>query len=132
MDMNLLTERHSMQNGNKVVVYERYSPQYKYEGTIYSIESLPFNHARPNENFVDHFYIKFSDIVYAKWLKRGSEIIYERRKTVVGSIILDSTRENIEHLTDQQMLSTYENKLAPKNINAMLVWRVAYIIKPIV
>jgi len=130
--MNLLTERHNMKNGDKVVVFERYSPQYKYEGTIYSIESLPFNSARPNENFVDYFYIKFSDIVYAKWLKRGSEIIYERRKTVVGSIILDSTRENIEHLTDQQMLSTYENKLAPKNINAMLVWRVAYIIKPIV
>lgn len=121
-----------MQNGDKVVVFERYSPQYKYEGVIYSIEYLPMNAARPNENFVDHFYIKFPDIVYAKWLKRGSEIIYERRKTTVGSISIDSTGENINHLTSQQIFSTEETTISPKNINAMLVWRVAYIIKSIV
>jgi len=131
-DTNLLNERHNMQNGDKVVVFERYSPQYKYEGIIYSIESLPMNRGIPNKYYVDYFYIKFPDIVYAKWLKRGSEIIYERRKTTVGSIALDSTGEHIKHLTSQQIFSTEETIISPKNINAMLVWRVAYIIKPIV
>jgi hypothetical protein len=131
MDSNLVNERHNMQNGDKVVVYERYSPQYKYEGIIYNITSAPMNSGRPHENYVDHFYIKFPDIVYAKWLKKGSEIIYERRKTIVGSIILHSTGENIKHLTSQQMFSTEETTISPKNINAMLVWRIGYIIKPI-
>uniref|UniRef100_A0A6C0B3S4 Uncharacterized protein n=1 Tax=viral metagenome TaxID=1070528 RepID=A0A6C0B3S4_9ZZZZ len=120
--MDFLTEPHSMRIGQKVLVSVRGSQNECYQGTIYNIINRPMNRGNPNTNFVDHFYITFAQNIYFKLLLRGSEIIYNRDPSIVGSMT---------NLT-LQSFPYNETTLNPDNINAMLVWRHAYNITPLV
>ena len=119
--MNLLTKPHSMRIGQKVLVSVRCSPNERYQGTIYNIINCPMNRGSPNTNFVDYFYITFSQDIYFKLLLRGSEIIYNHDISIVDSM----TKMTL------QSFPYSETSLNLDNINAMLVWRVAYNIKPL-
>ena len=131
--MDFVNEPHSMQNCQEVSVIVRNNPDQSYEGMIYNIISLPFNRGRPNTDFVDYFYIQFPPNVYAKLLMRSSEIIYNNSQRVIGAIVTDSDRKTITRLTLQStnMFSNDEIVVPPEKINAILIWRVAYDIKPI-
>jgi hypothetical protein len=131
--MDFVNEPHSMQNCQEVSVIVRNNSDQSYEGMIYNIISLPFNRGRPNTDFVDYFYIQFPPNVYAKLLMRSSEIIYNNSQRVIGAIVTDSDRKTITRLTLQStnMFSNDEIVVPPEKINAILIWRVAYDIKPI-
>jgi hypothetical protein len=124
--MNFLTEPHTMRIGHKVLVSVRNNPNECYEGTIYNIVNGPMNKGIPNTDFVDHFYITFAAGVYAKLLMRGSEIVYQHGTRVIGRINTNSARDQIKNMTMQYPYSNTILDANPKNINAMLVWRVAY------
>lgn len=119
--MNFLTETYSMRIGQKVLVSVRDSPNECYYGTIFNIINRPMNRGNPNTNFVDHFYITFTQDIYFKLLLRGSEIIYNCDLSIVNSMT---------NLT-LQLFMYNETTLNPDNINAMLVWRDAYNITPL-
>jgi hypothetical protein len=110
-----------MRIGQKVLVSVRNSPNECYHGTIYNIINRPMNRGNPNTNFVDHFYITFTQDIYSKLLLHGSEIIYNRDLSTVNSMT---------NLTLQSFPYS-ETSLNLDNINAMLVWRVAYNITPL-
>jgi hypothetical protein len=131
MNLAWLYEKHSMQNGNTVRVTIRDKPNETYVGTIYNIINLPLNRALPNGPFVDHFYIQFSPEVYSNLLMRGSEIIYNRNCESVGTIQRDSF-DSITKLTLQSRSPfSSDTEGSPNNINAMLIWRIAYNIQRI-
>lgn len=129
--MKLLFESHSMHIGGKVLVSLRNNPNESYVGTIYNIINSPMNKGRPNTDYVDHFYITFAPEVYAKLLMLGSEIIHNHVPTTIGVINVNDARDQITDMTLQSLLSN-ERTVNPKNINAMLVWRIAYNITPFV
>jgi hypothetical protein len=128
--MELLQQPHNFKVGDRVFVTERYDPNLSFKGTIYSIMELPLNRgllrSGNNNILVDHFYVKLDEAAYAKLLKRGSEFIYNGRPMVVGSIKTNTMNGTIDRITSQELFSSYETKLDPKNINAMLIWRIGY------
>lgn len=128
--MELLQESHNFKVGDRVFVTERYDPNLSFKGTIYSIVELPLERGslRSDNNniLVDHFYVKLDEAAYAKLLKKGSEFIYNGRPIIVGSIKTNAMNGTIDRITSREMFSSYETKLDPKNINAMLIWRIGY------
>jgi len=128
--MELLQQSHNFKVGDRVFVTERYDPNLSFKGTIYSIMELPLERGSlrsgNNNILVDHFYVKLDETTYAKLLKRGSEFIYNGRPMVVGSIKTNAMNGTIDRITSQELFSSYETKLDPKNINAMLIWRIGY------
>jgi hypothetical protein len=126
-----LYEKHSMQNGDIVRVTVRDKPNETYLGTIYNIINLPFNRALPNGPFVDHFYIQFIPEIYSKLLKRGNEIIYNSKPSVTGTIQRDSSGAITKFTLQSIGPCSSESESSPNNINAMLIWRIAYNIQPV-
>jgi len=127
--MDFLREPHNMKAGEKVTVCLRNNPNEVFNGTIYKIIKLPTNSAMPNLNIVDYFYVTFTPDVYSKLLLRGSEIIYNHNSSVIGKIVVDSHNNIITEMT-LQFLHAGDQIANPNNINAMLIWRVAYDIQP--
>lgn len=129
MNLELLQERHNFKSGDDVVVFERNNPGFCYSGKIYRIIALPANkYIHPYKNIlVDYFYISFSNEIYNLLLKRGSEVIYNHNPVTIGEIITDKSGK-IQKLYRQERFSgEYEIKFG--NINAVLIWRIAYDIK---
>ena len=131
--MKLLNEKHYFCSGDKVNVYNRYNPSVLYRGTIYKIVSRPLTRSSPfNQEghgpYVDYFYVTFEPNVYAKLLRRGSDVIHNHNDQVIGNVILDNTKENVTKVTLQYPLFSQETEICLSDINAMLIWRVGYCI----
>lgn len=131
MNLRLLQEDHNFRSGDSVIVVEREYPHNSYEGIIYSIIHLPAGKIYYNDLYVPYFYIKFSDIIYAKILKRGWEILYQGKQKVVGNIILSPKNNMIEKIYEQCESSSTEYEIKLEYINSILIWRIGYEIKKI-
>jgi hypothetical protein len=129
MDLQLLNEKHNLRKGNQVIITDRFTG-ICYQGKIYDIINLPVNkYINELKNvFIDYFYVSFPNNVYCQLLTRGSEIIYNYTQAIIGNIVLDNTGK-IERIYRQAPLCGTELEINFHQINAMLVWRVAYDIK---
>jgi len=129
MDLQLLKEKHNLRKGENVIVTNRFTGL-SYQGKIYDIVNLPVNkYINDLKNvFIDYFYVSFPNNVYCQLLTRGSEIIYNYTQAIVGNIVLDNTGK-IERIYRQVPFCGTELEINFHQINAMLVWRVAYDIK---
>ena len=127
MNLKLLQEPHNFKAGDAVIVNDRFNNN-TFEGTIYKIISLPSNkHIKPLDSiFIDYFYISFNDKAYDKVLCRGLEIIYNHNPAILGNVHRNKDGEIEEIFT--QSHST-ETKISIRNINAILIWREAFIIQ---
>lgn len=127
MDLTLLREPHSIRDGDTVVVVERTDPEKKYYGKVYKIVNLPINkHIMDLKNImVDYFYIQFSEEITSILLKRGLPIIYKHSPATLGNIIRNRAGQ-IEKIYIQYNHSSYETEISFNDINALLMWRVAY------
>ena len=131
MDLLLLNEKHNLRKGNQVIVTDRQT-NVSYQGKIYDIVNLPINkYINDLKNvFIDYFYVSFPNEVYCQLLCRGSEVIYNYTQATIGNVVLDSNGK-IEKIYRQDPLCGSEYEINFHQINAMLVWRVAYDIKSI-
>jgi hypothetical protein len=129
MDLQLLNEKHNLRKNDKVIVTDRFTGLC-YQGKIYDIVNLPVNkYINDLKNvFIDYFYVSFPNNVYCQLLTRGSEIIYNYTQAIIGNIVLDNTGK-IERIYKQEPFCGTEVEINFHQINAMLVWRVAYDIK---
>jgi len=129
MDLQLLNEKHNLRKNDKVIVTDRFTGLC-YQGKIYDIVNLPVNkYINDLKNvFIDYFYVSFPNNVYCQLLTRGSEIIYNYTQAIIGNIVLDNTGK-IERIYRQAPFCGTELEINFHQINAMLVWRVAYDIK---
>lgn len=130
MSNPLLTEAHNFTNGDNVVVHERYYPRKSYNGTIYAIVNKPEQEYMKPIHLIDYFYIKFPEPMYHKLLQRGWEVMYRNRPVIIGTIHRNKTTNCIEKLYTQEKYCTVEVEIDIKDINAMLVWRIAFDIQP--
>jgi hypothetical protein len=131
MNLRLLQEDHNFRSGNNVIVVEREYPHNSYEGVIDTIVHLPADKVYYKDVYVPYFYIKFSDIIYSKILKRGWEILYQGKQKVVGNIILSPENNMIEKIYEQREFSSAEYEINKEYINSILIWRIGYEIKNI-
>jgi hypothetical protein len=122
-------EFHNFKEGDAVNVNDRFNSSENFEGIIYKIINKPENRYAKNPNWVDYFYVSFQQDVYNKLLKRGWDVIYNHREVVLGDV--EKTNERISRLTiqDVSLFPTMDQEIKLKNINAILVWRVAFEIK---
>ncbi len=129
MDIQLLKEKHNLRKNDKVIVTNRFTGL-SYQGKIYHIVNLPVNkYINKLKNvFIDYFYVSFPNEVYCQLLRQGSEIIYNYTQAIIGNIVLDNTGK-IERIYKQKPFCGTELEINFHQINAMLVWRVAYDIK---
>jgi hypothetical protein len=130
MSNPLLTEPHNFKKGDVVIVVERNHPKISYEGKIYSIINKPENEFIKPTPYVDYFYIQFPDSVYHELLQRGFEILYRNRPVIIGTIHRNPTANYIEKLYTQEKYCKVEVEIDIKDINAILVWRIAFDIQP--
>jgi hypothetical protein len=131
MNLQLLQEDHNFRTGNNVIVVEREYPYNSYEGVIDTIIHLPADKGFYKDVYDPYFYIKFSDIIYSKILKRGWEILYQGKQKVVGTIILSPENNMIEKIYEQRESSSTEYEINKDYINSILIWRIGYEIKKI-
>jgi len=132
MDLELLTEPHNLNEGDSVVVTERVYPNNFHRGTIYKIINEPISRYKQNSPYVDYFYIKFDIDTLDSLCMRGLPIIYKHRPAILGYVIRSKTTKKIEQIytQDGSPVSSREEQINLNDINAVLVWRVAYSIKP--
>lgn len=131
MNLQLLQEDHNFRSGDNVIVIEREYPYNSYEGVIDTIIYLPANKVYYKDVYVPYFYIRFSDIIYSKILKRGWEILYQGKQKVVGNIILSPENNMIKKIYEQRESSSVEYEIKLEYINSILIWRIGYEIKKI-
>lgn len=131
MNLQLLQEDHNFRSGDNVIVVEREYPYNSYEGVIDTIIHLPADKVYYKDIYVPYFYIRFSNDIYAKILKRGWEILYQRKQKVVGNIILSPENNMIEKIYEQREFSSAEYEIKLEYINSILIWRIGYEIKKI-
>lgn len=131
-----LLENHKFKCSDDVIVYNRTYHDIQYNGKIFSIVRKPVNpHLNPFRNEVDYFYIKFSKDVYNNLLQRGWEIIYNNQPAIIGNVVRNNNTNDIEQLYIQypypMMSKKEEIEIQLENINAILMWRIAYEIREI-
>jgi len=121
----LLSEPHNFKTGDSISMYERKYPKYKYNGKIYIIIKKIEN----NMNMfmpIDYFYITLEKEIYNKILLRGWKIIYRGQEKVIGNIE-KNINGIITKIHTQHMFDAYnETEIDIENIDAILIWRVAY------
>ena len=105
-----------------------------YNGTVFTKFMAPVNAALASGDQTDHIYVAFDDRgVYAHWLRRGSNIIHDGiHKYVVDTIHRgkDGTITSLDvypySLTNLRPIVC---NISLHQINAMLIWLVAYEMK---
>ena len=130
MSTPLLTEPHNFTRGDTVIVVDRTSTYLSYVGQIYAIVNKPENEYMKPTRLIDYFYIQFPEPIYHELLKRGFEILYRNRPVIIGTIHRNPTTNCIEKLYTQEKYCAVELEIDIKDINAMLVWRIAFDIQP--
>jgi len=92
-----------------------------YNGKIHSIIKKPL--IEYNYYLVDHFYISFSQDIYEDVLLQGWAIIYNNKECVISSI----KRDNNGKITKiNTIIGDSEIEIDINNINAILIWRIAF------
>ena len=131
MEIDLLTENHTLKDGDSVVVTERQYPKNSYRGTIYKIVSAPANkYIKPYDRiYVDYFYIRLNNDDLHKLCMRGLEVIYNHKPSNLGNIERSNGKITKLYTQDTHPFSSRETEINLSNINAILMWRVAYEIK---
>ena len=124
--MQLLREPHRFKNGDLVSVYFRKYPTITYNGTIYGIYNKPFQRCIVNSPLIDYFYVTFDKNVYNKMLLRGWNILYNDKETIVGHIERNDDGEITKIYSQNELFGITESPICMENINAILIWRVAY------
>ena len=127
-----LIESHNLKQGDNVIIEYRYNKDVKYNcksfnGTIYMIYK---DYAHANDYFVDYFYIKFDIDILNKILLRGLSVVYNNEKIIIGNIERDENNK-ITKLFQQKMFLSDEYLIDINKIDAVLIWRIAYIISKI-
>lgn len=130
MSNPLLIEAHNFKNGDNVVAHERHYPNKSYNGIIYAIVNKPEQEYMKPTRLIDYFYIQFPEPMYHELLKRGWEVMYRNRAVIIGTIRRNTTTNCIEKLYTQEKYCTVELEIDIKDINAILVWRIAFDIQP--
>jgi len=120
----LLSEPHSMKNGDDIIFTDRIT-NLSYCGVIYRIVNLfenQFNHI-----YVDYFYIKVDQNLLHELLLRGSEVIVNSQRQTIGNVEKDN-HGKIKKLFIQFTcpFASKEKEILLQDINAILVWRIAY------
>lgn len=128
MDIRLLQEHHNIKTNDNVIIFERNNPSKIYNGIVMNILNLPINkYINPlNQIYVDYFYVKFDIEIYNKLLKRGLNIIYNNKPEILGNIIYNHETHKIQKIYIQYNNCSYETEIKIKNINSILIWRIAY------
>ena len=128
MTFNLLTEKHNLSYGDTVTVYERndINRTYSYTGTVSKIINKPVNCGDPRSYYIDYIYIAFSTNVYNHLLRRGSNVYYKGKPCIIGDITTNEKTHDIENIFIQYSGRPEETEIELKDINSMLIWRVAY------
>ena len=119
-----MLQSHTMRNGDSVTFTNRINGD-SYQGTIYSIVNLPENRYLKNSAYVDYFYIRVEKEDLQKLLMRGLEVVVNHRPAVIGNIVREQGR-----FYKQNGVYSDESEIDITNINAILVWRVAFDIIP--
>ena len=132
MDSGILNIPTGLHVNDRVLVTERLQ-NISFEGTVVYTEIAPINAGLPYGSTTEYIYIRFDDpSAYFTWLKRGSPLIVKRdhgslNKCVVREI---NTRDNIISVGEKFRLFIHGNmgnyNITSKDIDSMLVWRVAY------
>jgi hypothetical protein len=130
MSTPFLTEPHNFKRGDAVLVVDRDRPTTSYLGQIYEIVNKPEQEYAKLSRCIDYFYIQFPEPIYHELLKRGWEVIHRNRPVIIGTIHRNPTTNCIEKLYTQEKYCAVELEIDIKDINAMLVWRIAYDIQP--
>lgn len=130
MSNPLLIEPHNLKNGDRVLVRNRFRPGLAYEGSIFKIVNKVENEYTEPSRWIDYFYVTFPEPIYHELLQRGWEIIYKNRVVYVGTIQRNPATNHIEKLYSQEKYSTVECEIEMKNMNAILMGRIAYDIRP--
>ena len=129
MDLKLLSAPHNLREGNTVIVTDKNNKN-SFKGIIYRIVNAPVNkYLAPYDCiYVDHFYIKFTNENYNKLLCRGLDIIYNHNPAILGNVIRNNNSQIITELYTQNSNPGYynETKIDVDDINAILIWRVAF------
>lgn len=120
----LLSEPHEFNNGDEVNVTLRYDDAESYNGRIYNIVSLSINKYNKIEGFTDHFYINFDAASYYHIIQRGWGIIYNYKPETVADIVKENGR--ITKITIKNGHFSEAEEADINNINAILIWRVAW------
>ena len=126
--VQLLSEPHSMKNGDDVIFTDRIK-NLSYCGRIYRIVNLPeFQGGKWN---VDYFYITVDENFLHELLLRGSEVIVNSQRQAIGNVEKDN-HGKIKKLFIQFTgpFASKEKEILLQDINAILVWRIAYNIQP--
>jgi hypothetical protein len=131
-DIMLLIQAHNLTQSDPVIVTERFNSGISYRGEIYKIINKPLNERilHYKNTYIDYFYIKFDEPIYHLLLKRGLEIIYNHKPMILGNVDRDASGR-IEKIHSQpgfpESLSIKnETQIRLENIDAMLVWRIAF------
>lgn len=133
--MNLLRESHDFRNNDNVFVYLRNTPHTIYQGRIYSILKKPFQRGVSNSPLIDYFYISFRPEIYNNILCKGMSIMYKGNERIIDHI--EQMYENNEKTIKIYLASELFGEISMdfdktciyvKDIDAILIWRVAYCI----
>ena len=126
--LELLLEPHYMKDGDNVIFTDRVT-NLSYCGRIYRIVNLP--EVQGGNLNVDYFYITIDENLLHELLLRGSEVIVNSQRQTIGNVEKDN-HGNIKKLCIQFKgpFAREEKEILLKDINSILVWRIAYNIQP--
>jgi len=128
-DAELLIMPHTMRKGDKVTFTHRNTHE-SFQGEIYLIIKLPANKYFNQYSLmgdIDYFYIKPRKEDMHKLLMRGLPIILNYIPHILGNVECEGSL--VKHVYIQEFPRA-EYLTSVREINAILVWRVAYDIQP--
>ena len=131
MNFQLLQESHNFRIGDEVIIRHRDSVDgEQYSGKIFHILELSPNKHLPQYQYitVPHFYISFPKEIYSIILKRGWNIIYNNKITIVGNITKNSSNF-IDKIYIQHDTVSFETEIDLDKINGILIWREGWVIE---
>ena len=130
-DADLLIMPHVMDRGDQVTFTNR-KTQECFQGEIYSIVRLPANKYFNQYGIlgdIDYFYIKPRKEDMHKLLMRGLPVILNYIPHILGNVECEGSL--VKHVYIQEFFRA-EYLISVDDINAILVWRIAYDIQPLV
>jgi len=122
-----LYEPHSFRVNDKVTVYDRITNEKIGNGEIFMIinDKIGYN----SHQYIDYFYIKFHPDIYHRLLSKGYKVIHNRIRKTIGNIVRNPEDNKIQKIYRQEdfpCVSSYEYEINFEEIDAILIWKVAF------